>query len=133
MPSKPELPEAEWNFTGFYGLGKEEFRKLLYYYEFGREYYNREHEKYEERLAEIVEYQLEKSCINDLPEFDDAFETKTPAAKFIRELAEEIQSELHGRPTGEANSPAFRENPFCALEEDLQNRILKLFKRQLDF
>ena len=133
MPSKPELPEAEWNFTGFYGPGKEDFRKLLYYYEFGREYYNREHEKNEESLAEIVEYQLEKSCNNDLPEFDDAFETKTPAAKFIRELAGFVDLELHGRPRGEANSPAFRENPFCALEEDLQNSLLKLFKRQLDF
>ena len=133
MPSKPELPEAEWNFTGFYGPGKEDFRKLLYYYEFGREYYNREHEKNEESLAEIVESRLERSCINDLPEFDDAFEIKTPAAKFIHELAEEIQSELHGRPRGEANSPAFRENPFCALEEDLQNRILNLFKNQLEF
>ena len=132
MPSKPKLPDTEWNFTRFYDPGKEEFRKLLYYYEFGREYYNREHENNEERLAEIVESQLEKSCINDLPEFDDAFETKTPAAKFIRELAEEIQSELHGRPTGEANSPAFRENPFCALEEDLQKRILNLFKNQLE-
>ena len=133
MPSKPKLPDTEWNFTRFYGPGKEEFRKLLYYYEFGREYYNREHEKNEESLAEIVESQLEKSCINDLPEFDDAFETKTPAAKFIRELAEEIQSELRGKPRGEANSPAFRENPFCALGKDLQNRLLKLFKRQLDF
>ena len=133
MPSIPELPEAEWNFTGFYGPGKEEFRKLLYYYEFGREYYKREHEKNEESLAEIVESQLERSCINDLPEFDDAFEIKTPAAKFIHELAEEIQSELHGKPTGEANSPAFRENPFCALEEDLQKRILNLFKNQLEF
>ena len=133
MPSKPELPEAEWNFTGFYGPGKEDFRKLLYYYEFGREYYNREHEKNEESLAEIVESRLERSCINDLPEFDDAFEIKTPAAKFIHELAEEIQSELHGRPRGEANSPAFRENPFCELGKDLQNRLLKLFKRQLDF
>ena len=132
MPSKPKLPEAEWNFTGFYGPGKEEFRKLLYYYEFGREYYNREHENNEERLAEIVESQLEKSCNNDLPEFDDAFETKTPAAKFIRELAGFVDLELHGRPTGEANSPAFRENPFCALEEDLQNRLLKSFKNQLE-
>ncbi len=106
---------------------------MLYYYEFGREYYNREHEKNEESLAEIVEYQLEKSCNNDLPEFDDAFETKTPAAKFIRELAGFVDLELHGRPRGEANSPAFRENPFCALEEDLQNRILNLFKNQLEF
>ncbi len=64
MPSKPELPEAEWNFTRFYGLGKEEFRKLLYYYEFGREYYNREHEKNEESLAEIVEYQIEKNPVS---------------------------------------------------------------------
>ena len=133
MPSKPELPEAEWNFSSFYGPGKEEFRKLLYYYEFGREYYNREHENNEESLAEIVEYQLKKSCNNDLPELNDAFEIKTPAAKFIHELAEEIQSELHGKPTGEANSPAFRENPFCALEEDLQKRILNLFKNQLEF
>ena len=51
MPSKPELSEAEWNFTRFYGPGKEEFRKLLYYYEFGREYYNREHEKNEARYS----------------------------------------------------------------------------------
>ena len=132
MPSKPKLPEAEWNFTRFYAPGEGKFRMLLYYYEFGREYYNREHENNDERLAEIVEDQLEKSCINKLSEFNDAFETKTPAAKFIRELAGEIQSELRGRPRGEANSPAFRQNPFCALEEDLQNRILKLFKRQLD-
>ena len=48
-------------------------------------------------------------------EYDDALEIKTSAAKFIHEVAEEIQSELHGRPRGEADSPAFRENPFCAL------------------
>ena len=133
MPSIPELSEAEWNFTGFYGPGKEEFRKLLYYYEFGREYYIRGHEKNESHLEKVIECKLNKTPVNDLLKYDDALEIKTSAAKFIHEVAEEIQSELHGRPRGEADSPAFRENPFCALEEDLQNSLLKLFKRQLDF
>ena len=147
MPSKPELPEAEWNFSSFYGPGKEDFRKLLYYYEFGREYYIKGHENYEKYLDKMAESipdalisdkkeiddQISNTWATGMPEYDDALEIKTSAAKFIHEVAEEIQSELHGRPRGEANSPAFRENPFCELEEDLQNRLLKLFKRQLDF
>ncbi len=147
MPSKPELPEAEWNFTGFYGPGKEDFRKLLYYYEFGREYYIKGHENYEKYLDKIAESipdalisdkkeiddQISNTWATGLPEYDDALEIKTSAAKFIHEVAGEVESELHGRPTGEIHFPKFRENPFCELEEDLQNRLLKSFKRQLDW
>ena len=132
MPSKPELPEAEWNFTRFYSPGEEDFRKLLYYYEFGREYYIKGHEKYEKHLDEVTESKSKKSWHTDMLKYDDAVRIETPAAKFIHELAGEVESELHGRPTGEFHFPKFRENPFCALEEDLQNRILNLFKGQLD-
>ena len=131
MPPKTKLPEAEWNFTSFYGPGKEDFRKLLYYYEFGREYYNREHENNEERAAEIIELALKNPCTNDLHEFDDAFAPKTPAAQFIRELAGEIEAELPGRHRLEIDSAAFRKNPFCALKKPLQNRILKVYKNPL--
>ena len=147
MPSKPELPEAEWNFTRFYGLGKEEFRKLLYYYEFGREYYIKGHENYEKYLDKMAESipdalisdkkesddQISNTWTTGLPEYNNELRIETSAAKFIHELAGEVESELHGKPTGEIHFPKFRQNPFCALEEDLQNRILNLFKRQLDF
>ena len=147
MPSKPKLPDTEWNFTRFYGPGNEEFRKLLYYYEFGREYYIKGHENYEKYLDKMAESipdalisdkkeiddQISNTWSTGLPEYDDALEIKTSAAKFIHEVAGEVESELHGRPTGEIHFPKFRENPFCALEEDLQNRLLKSFKSQLDF
>ena len=131
MPPKTKLPEAEWNFTSFYGPGKEDFRKLLYYYEFGREYYNREHENNEKRYAEIVEFGLKNPGNNDLPEFDDAFAPRTPAAQFIRELAREIEAGLPGRHRLELHFLAFRQTPFCALKKGLQNRILKVYKNPL--
>ena len=147
MPSKPKLPDTEWNFTRFYGPGKEEFRKLLYYYEFGREYYIKGHENYEKFLDKMAESipdalisdkkeiddQISNTWATGLPEYNNELRIETSAAKFIHELAGEVESELHGRPKGKIHFPAFRKNPFCALGKDLQNRLLKSFKRQLDF
>lgn len=132
MPSKSDLPEAEWNFSKFYNSNKKDFRKLIYYYEFGREYYIRGHKKDEKHLDKVIKSKSKKSWITDLLKYDEAIKIKTLASKFIKELAGYVDVELHGKPKGEFLFPAFRKNPFCALSSSLQNNLLRIFKRNME-